>query len=290
MLLSFSVDEYFDTVVNLDVPIVLGAPFDFQVSAGITATSGHGYDDLIPFEGHAGGNFAARLGLSGASVLDANGTVIPGAAISASESGTVYAPEPSAVASSAAALGVMGALARRARRTSRSDRPARCHRRGARGSSPRRGDAIRAVQGARCGGGPIDLRWRVVRADWSRRFRPRSRQQREHHQDSGDPPRHRSVSPQPDNDSQRGEAHVPSAVAPGSRTLRRSAVVSMQPHASTSSASRPAEIAFCAERSRLLPSQIAKAISDGTPGWKPTHPACSAASGRWKTSVHAPFA
>ena len=117
VLLGFSGDEYFDTVVNLDVPIVLGAPFDFQVSAGITATSGHGYDDLIPFEGHAGGNFAARLGLSGASVLDANGTVIPGAAISASESGTVYAPEPSAVASSAAALGVMGALARRARRT-----------------------------------------------------------------------------------------------------------------------------------------------------------------------------
>jgi hypothetical protein len=116
-LFSFSGDEYFDTVVNLDVPIVLGAPFEFQVSAGITATNGHGYSDLIPFEGHAGGNFAARLGLSGASVLDANGTVIPGAAISASESGTVYAPEPSALASSAAALGVMGALARRARRT-----------------------------------------------------------------------------------------------------------------------------------------------------------------------------
>jgi hypothetical protein len=117
VLLSFSGDEYFDTVVNLDVPIVLGAPFDFQVSAGITATSGHGYDDLIPFEGHAGGNFAARLPLSGASVLDASGTLIPNAPISVSESGTVYAPEAISVASGAAALGAIGALALRARRT-----------------------------------------------------------------------------------------------------------------------------------------------------------------------------
>jgi hypothetical protein len=117
VLFSFSGDEYFDTVVNLDVPIVLGAPFDFQVSAGITATNGHGYDDLIPFEGHAGGGFAARIPHSGASVLDASGTVIPNAPISASESGTVYAPEPISVASGAAALGAIGALALRARRT-----------------------------------------------------------------------------------------------------------------------------------------------------------------------------
>ena len=36
--------------------------------------------------------------------------------------------------------------------------------------------------------------------------------------------------------------------------------------------------------------QIAKAISEGAPGWKRTQPVCSAASGRWKTIDHAPFA
>jgi len=55
VLLDFSGDEYFDTVVNLDVPIVLGAPFEYRVAGGITATCGHDYGDLIPFEGHAGG-------------------------------------------------------------------------------------------------------------------------------------------------------------------------------------------------------------------------------------------
>jgi hypothetical protein len=113
---SFSGDEYFDTVVNLDVPIVLGAPFEYRVSVLLTAYSGHGYGDLIPFEGHAGGNFVARLPLHGASVLDASGTAIPNAAISASESGTVYAPEPISAASGAAVLGAIGALALRARR------------------------------------------------------------------------------------------------------------------------------------------------------------------------------
>ena len=116
-LLGFSVDENFDTLVNLDVPIVLGGPFEYRVSVALTASSGHGAGDLRPFEGRAGASVVSTLPLHGASVLDASSTVIPNAAISASESGTVYAPEPTSVASGAAALGAIGALALRARRT-----------------------------------------------------------------------------------------------------------------------------------------------------------------------------
>ncbi len=110
---NFTGDESFDTVVDLDVPIVLGQEFEYRITVAIEATTGHGYGDLIPFQGAAEASFGSEP-FAGASVLDVNHAVIPDAPISASESGFVYAPEPSAAASGALALAAMLSLRRRA--------------------------------------------------------------------------------------------------------------------------------------------------------------------------------
>ena len=110
---NFTGDESFDTVVDLDVPIVLGQEFEYRITVTIEARTGHGYGDLIPFQGAAEASFGSEP-FAGASVLDANHVVIPGAPISASESGLVYAPEPSSAVSGALALAVMLSLRRRA--------------------------------------------------------------------------------------------------------------------------------------------------------------------------------
>ena len=115
---AFTGNEVFDTVVDLDVPIVLGQPFEYQIGVTIEVQSGHADGDLIPFLGAAQASFGSSP-FAGASVLDANHVVIAGAPISASESGFVYAPEPSSATGGAAVLAAMGALRRASRRCSR---------------------------------------------------------------------------------------------------------------------------------------------------------------------------
>ena len=110
---NFTGDESFDTVIDLDVPIVLGQEFEYRITVTVQATSGHGYGDSIPFQGAAQASFGSEP-FAGASVLDGNKTVIPGAPISASESGFSYAPEAPAAASAAVAIAAVVALRRRA--------------------------------------------------------------------------------------------------------------------------------------------------------------------------------
>ena len=107
----FRGNEVFDAVVDLDVPIVLGQPFEYQIGVTIEVQSGHADGDLIPFLGAAQASFGSEP-FAGASVLDASKVEIPGAPISASESGFQYAPEPSAAASGALAFAAMLALRR----------------------------------------------------------------------------------------------------------------------------------------------------------------------------------
>jgi len=110
---NFTGDEVFDQDVVLDVPIVLGQPFQYQITISLQTQTGHGYGDLIPFTGAAQASFASQP-FAGASVLDTNHVVIPGAPISASESGFSYAaPEPSSAASAALAIATLRALRRR---------------------------------------------------------------------------------------------------------------------------------------------------------------------------------
>ena len=109
---DFTGDGGFDQVVVFDVPIVLGQPFEYRITATVQATSGHGYGDLIPFQGAAQASFASEP-FVGASVRDAGHVLIPGAPISASESGFLYAPEASATASAAVALATLLALRHR---------------------------------------------------------------------------------------------------------------------------------------------------------------------------------
>ena len=40
-------------MIDLDVPIVLGQPFEYRITVTVEATTGHGYGDLIPFQGAA---------------------------------------------------------------------------------------------------------------------------------------------------------------------------------------------------------------------------------------------
>jgi len=115
---NFTGNESFDTVVDLDVPILLGQQFEYRVTVSLEAQSGHNSGDLIPFLGAAQASFASSP-FAGASVLDANHVVIADAPISASESGFVYAPEPSSATGGAAVLAAMGALRRASRRCSR---------------------------------------------------------------------------------------------------------------------------------------------------------------------------
>jgi hypothetical protein len=110
---NFTGDEIFDQEVVLDVPIVLGEPFQYQLTISVQAQTGHAYGDLVPFTGAAQASFASQP-FAGASVLDANHVVIPDAPISASESGFSYAPEPSSTASAALAIATVSLLRRRA--------------------------------------------------------------------------------------------------------------------------------------------------------------------------------
>jgi hypothetical protein len=110
---NFTGDESFDTVIDIDVPIVLGQEFEYRITVTIQATTCHGFGDLIPFQGAAEASFGSEP-FAGALVLDASHAVIPDAPISASESGFVYVPEPSSAASGALALAVVLSLRRRA--------------------------------------------------------------------------------------------------------------------------------------------------------------------------------
>jgi hypothetical protein len=114
---DFTGNEALDTIVNVDVPILLGLPVELRISAQVAAYTGHAYGSAVPFLGAAEGSFAT-LPFTGATVLDAGRNPIPGATVS-SESGFSYAPEPSA---GAEALAAFAALAFRRTRPSRSRR------------------------------------------------------------------------------------------------------------------------------------------------------------------------
>jgi len=107
---NFLDDETLDTVVNLDLPIVLGSPFEYRVSFTVSATTGHAAGDPIPFQGLSEAQFQTAP-FSGALVLDAAKQVIAGAPISASDSGFVYTPEPGGRAAGVGALLGLAVLA-----------------------------------------------------------------------------------------------------------------------------------------------------------------------------------
>lgn len=98
----FTQSELYDSVVNLDIPILLGSPIYYQVETSLLAATGHLYGDLIPFTGASEASFGTAP-FPGAMVLDAAKQPIPDAEIS-SESGFAYAPEPGSPAAGAAAL------------------------------------------------------------------------------------------------------------------------------------------------------------------------------------------
>ena len=98
-----------DEVVDLDIPIVLGLPFEYSVNVFVDATTGHTYGDLIPFTGQSEIH-VATLPFAGAVVLDASRQPIPGAPISLGESGFDYRSVPDA-----SAVGRRARLGRRPR-------------------------------------------------------------------------------------------------------------------------------------------------------------------------------
>lgn len=108
--LIHDVDTSVDTVVDLDIPIVLGSPFQYSVQVFVEATTGHPYGSLNPFTGAAEATYVGSF--VAASVLDAGGQVIPGAPISAGESGFAYVPEPAGAALGLAALAALGGYRR----------------------------------------------------------------------------------------------------------------------------------------------------------------------------------
>jgi len=104
-----------DEAANLDIPIRLGTPVTYTVSAVVQARKGHLFGATIPFSGQAEISISASP-LAGAIVLDASKQPIPGATVSVGESGFDYAaPEASSLLSAIAALGSLGALRRRQR-------------------------------------------------------------------------------------------------------------------------------------------------------------------------------
>jgi hypothetical protein len=116
--LVFTEDESIDTVVELDVPILLGSPVEFRVTVTVSAATGHGIGPA-PFQGASEASFATGP-FRGAIVLDAAKTPIPGATVT-SESGFQYAPEPGAGGAGLAALLALAGVAS-ARRRATPDR------------------------------------------------------------------------------------------------------------------------------------------------------------------------
>lgn len=112
--LAFTNDASIDEVVFLDIPIVLGSPFEYLATVIVSAGSGHLYGDLIPFTGQAQID-VATLPFAGAVVLDAGKQPIPDAPISLGESGFDYrlAPEAGPLLGGLAALAALSALGRR---------------------------------------------------------------------------------------------------------------------------------------------------------------------------------
>jgi hypothetical protein len=117
---TFTGNEALDTIVDVDVPILLGVPVELRVSAVLTAATGHPLGSAIPFAGASEASFAT-LPFTGATVLDASRDPIPGASVSA-ESGFSYVPEPGAAAAELAALAALAFRTRssRPRRTAAS--------------------------------------------------------------------------------------------------------------------------------------------------------------------------
>jgi hypothetical protein len=109
---NFTGDESFDTVIDFDVPIVLGQEFEYRITVTVQATSGHGYGDLIPFPGRRRGvvgsePFAGALGARREPRRDSDADL--GVRIR-----LLYAPGPSSAASGALALAVVLSRRRRA--------------------------------------------------------------------------------------------------------------------------------------------------------------------------------
>jgi hypothetical protein len=106
--LSFvhDVDTVVDTVVDLDIPIVLGSPFQYSAGVIVEAATGHGFFSMVPFTGISEASYVGSF--LGASVLDAGHQSIPGAPISVGESGFDYAPEPEVFAAGLGAFATLG--------------------------------------------------------------------------------------------------------------------------------------------------------------------------------------
>ena len=112
---AMTVSEVIDQVANLDIPILLGSPIRYTVTAFAGADTGHYSNDAIPFSGQSEIGITARP-FAGAIVLDASKQPIPGATVSVGESGFDYAvPEASSLPGALAALASLEALRRRRR-------------------------------------------------------------------------------------------------------------------------------------------------------------------------------
>ncbi|RIL06391.1 MAG: hypothetical protein DCC71_06985 [Proteobacteria bacterium] len=104
-----------DEAFQVDVPIVLGQPVQITIQMNLGAGTGYGYGNLVPFAGQAEGSVGADS--SGAIVLDAAKSPIPGAPISLGESGHDYqnAPEASSSLAAGAAFAALTSLRDRRR-------------------------------------------------------------------------------------------------------------------------------------------------------------------------------
>lgn len=110
---TFSVDGSIDEIVDLDIPIVLGSPFEYLATVVVSAGTGHLYGAFVPFTGQAQID-VATLDFAGATVLDAGKQPIPDAPISLGESGFDYqsAPEAPSLLGEVASLAALVPLRR----------------------------------------------------------------------------------------------------------------------------------------------------------------------------------
>lgn len=107
-------DADLDETVNLDIPLILGSPFEYTANVVVSAATGHAYGDLVPFTGQSQIDIGT-LPFPGAQVLDASRQPIPNAPISLGESGFDYrpAPEPSSLLGGLVAVAALAQLRRR---------------------------------------------------------------------------------------------------------------------------------------------------------------------------------